>query len=420
MRTSIVPRSRSQPEIWIFGLALSCLGLGGLGGSAQPSRLFCLLLFPYAIRNIAALRSRKWTRVVAATLFFAGTIAVLSTASGLWSVEPFVTVGYTLVLIVNLTPVVYVATLDQRRRTELSAASFKGWLAALVLTLPFAGYELITGTHLAFSLDERGGGPLTLLLPYASVFFGNFNDYSLYLTLCISALTMLMAGRVTPVTLKWVAGLSIMAAIVPVIANTSRGAMIAVGTLLLSAAILHLGRLKLALIALAVGALSFIFLGESENKLLEFIVFRFTDFTYDLVGESGRLLIFEAGVKGLIDSFGLGVGAGASAIYLSATNHEIIPNPHNLFLEWALNFGILGLGIFLLHLLVLFFQLAQAWRHGGCERKQTGLVMMSLLLLPIMGVVQSHLTGYTYFWMWYATLILIVQTLPTRKSQQIS
>ncbi len=419
MRTPIAPCSRVQPDAWIFGLALSSLALGGLGGSAQPSRLFCLLLFPYAIRNIAALLSQKWSPVVAVTLIFAATIGVLSALSVLWSVDPILTMGYSLVLVVNFTPVVYVVTLDQRRRAELYAVSFKGWLTALVLTLPLAAYELITGIHFAFSLDERGGGPLTLLLPYASVFFGNFNDYSLYLTLCISALMMLMAGAVTSVTLKWVAGLSIMMAITMVIANTSRGAMIVVGILVVAALILNLDRLKLVLMALALAMLLFIPWGIMDNDLFQFILLRFSDFSYDLDGESGRLSILGAGVKALMDSYGFGVGAGASAIYLGSTNLDIIPNPHNIFLEWALNFGILGLSIFLLHLMMLFFQLTIAWHQNRRKRSQTGLVMIALLLLPIIGVVQSHLTGYTYFWMWYATLILIVQTLTTRQLHHV-
>lgn len=388
----------------IFAFALVFLALGGLGGSLQPSRLFCFLLLPFVIRNLLSLRGG--TLVGMATICIAFTLVIFSFVSISWSSDRIRSASYSLVFFNNLIPLLYAASSTPANNAKLIPIVGKSWLVASFATTIVALFELGTGHHFSFSLEERGGGDILNALPYASVFFGNFNDYSMFLTLSVCILIILLFDQsITPQVSRAIV-LVVLFSLIPLLFNASRGALISTGALLLYVCLVKAGMWRLILLA-TLAAFGFVVLdGFPDSLLQQYLFLKFTDFSNDISAESGRLAILKAGAFALRDTYGMGVGAGASAAYFSLHAPEIIPNPHNLFLEIALNFGLMGIFAFLWYLAVLIFAIL---RIRVRQRLQVNLLVLSFLLLPIMGVIQSHLTGYTYFWLWFASIIVVLQ-----------
>lgn len=337
-------------------------------------------------------------------------LVLAATLSIAWSTDALLSTGYVLVLIVNLVPVAYVASAPIGEAKKLVCIIGFGWFAALLFTLPVAYFEIATGQHFSFSLESRGGGPLAEMLPYASVFFGNFNDYSLYITLCISILLISLFNPQLSEQWKKKGITLIILSLIPLVPNASRGSLIVTVILLLYTVLSNfrirhfISSMLLVFLALAVVWASSV---QAENPLIQYLSLKFTDFSNDISAESGRIAILQASTIALSNSHWVGFGAGAYASYLEQHFPNIIPNPHNLFVEVALNFGLAGLFLFIAYTSLLVLKSIQIRAHF---RQEATLIMLCLLLLPVLGVVQSHLTGYTYFWLWLASIVLILQS----------
>jgi len=390
-------------EQYIFAFALVFLALGGLGGSLQPSRIFCLLLLPYVIRNLLNLRSATVVGIATVSLVF--TLVSLSFLSIAWSSDRITSAGYSLVFFINVIPLLYAATSKPNHNLKLIPIVGKSWLVALFATTLVAVFELKTGYNFSFDLEGRGG-ELWSLIPFASVFFGNFNNYSMFLTLSISILVIIFFDQRTTPLVSRLIFLAVLFSLIPLLFNASRGALISCGILLLYACFAKAGMMRLILFAAFAVLAHMVFGGFSDSLLQQLLFVRFTDFLSDLYAGTGRLAILQAGALALLDTYGLGVGAGASAAYLSLHFPGIIPNPHNLFLEIALNFGLIGIFAFSCYVVLLIFA---SLRIRVRQRSQSNLLALSFLLLPLMGVIQSHLTGHTYFWLWFASMIVVLQ-----------
>lgn len=394
-------KSTDRIEMWFFTLIIIFLSFGGLGGSLQPSRILCLALLPYIIRNLTLAFIRVASNINIGAVTFIVSILFLSVLSSLWSFDFIKTLGYTLVLNINALPLIYVATLNSRRRRLALGAAVAGWFWALLITIPFAFYELSTGNHFLFALDERGTGDVNLL-PYASVFFGNYNDYSVFIILCLSAVLVLKSKSLTKMDFSIATLVVLASAAICVVANTSRAAMISLFAMSLFVAFVRLSWLRFLSFSICFVVVVLLIVDVFDSPLIAYIGLKAVDFSTDLTEGIGRLAILSAGFEAMLNTAGLGVGAGAYGAYFQMMNYDIIPNPHNLFLEIALNFGMIGLVIFTLHLTYMVFCIFRAIKYKVADPVEGYAFVLILLLLPIIGVAQSHLTGYTYFWMWYA------------------
>ncbi len=383
---------------WLIFAAVVALACGGIGGSVQVSRLFIILLLPFALLRLFQAKTRFQLEVV----IFAALLMILSVASLAWSIDPVTTLQYIGVTSVNILPLLMVGLLTPDEVGTLQRILPRAWLLAGAAVLPLAFYELLTGNHFALGFEERGGGGIVDLLPFASGLHGNYNDFSLYLVLCVLGACFYLRERADPPgrgAKAFQVGVIAMLTLVVVI-NSSRGAIMGLFAALLIRFLWPLRPRSLFFIALIVLVVAGMVLATSENNLLlTYLQLKFSDFSNDLETDEGRLAIMKAGLTGFLDSAGMGVGAGASSSYLATNRAIVIPNPHNLLLEWALNFGVAGLLLFawfLVRLLVTNNRSGQpVWRR---------LVNVTVLILPLLGIIQSHLSGYTYFWLMLATI----------------
>ena len=336
------------------------------------------------------------------TLVFIFLLMIISLTSIVWSIDKASTMQYLVVMMINLIPLLMIALLTPGEAENLRQLLPRAWLLAGVAVLPLAIYELTTGNHFALGFEERGGGTMVNLLPFASGVHGNYNDFSLFLVLCIFGTCFAKNNKSDINKRAQYFKYSIIALIsMVVVINSSRAAILCLAAILFARFVLPLrkGHFISIFILVAIFAGFSISLWDNDSLLLKFLQLKFTDFSNDFEASEGRLAILISGLKGFFDSFGLGVGAGASSSYLATDKAILIPNPHNLLLEWALNFGLIGF------CLLLWF-MSRMWSASKKNNNDINrrLNYAAILILPLLGVIQSHLTGYTYFWLMLSTM----------------
>ncbi len=374
-------------------LAVVALALGGMGDSFQASRLFLLTLLPVVLIRLRLSPEILWRNYSAQLLCFSSMLLLLGVATLIWSIDRILSIGYLIVLAINLLPLVSLALMTDRERIWLREKLPKAWLFAAAAVLPLAVYEITTGNHFALGLQERGGGSL---LPFASGLHGNYNDFSIFLLMCLFGMCHMNWITASP-RWQWLAVVVGAMTVMVILFNTSRGVIISVIVLLIFrfAHVLfsNRGLSVLASLALGVGIVGGAIADDYFAVYQQYFILRFSNFSNDLESHEGRLLIFYAGLNGIISTFGLGVGAGASSAYLATESFLPIPNPHNLVLEWGMNFGIPGF-------FLLAWFLFRTWVSSRNVVKSNRQVIYAfILLMPIYGLTQSHLTGFTYFWL---------------------
>lgn len=395
----------------ILSLSIVSLSFGGLGGSFQPSRLFLFLIFPFFfVRIINVFFSSEIVNVKGirfSSLTFAVATLIFCFFSIFWSYDFSDSLSFMLVLIINLIPIFFIFVINDKELKTFKTYLPRAWLIAAVTVSIFACYELITQNHFPGSLQERGGGDFVNALPYAAGFHGNYNDFSLFLFFCVTGMLLKNDQADTndskgTVLLKWSLVFFIFFVI---LVNGSRAAIISVSFLLLYYFIRSVG-FKFFYYLIPFLAIFYLFFQSARDYftlIYLFLEFKFTDFSNDLSSDEGRLALINAGIKAVFETYGAGVGAGASTAFLSRNSIVSIPNPHNLILEWILNFGILGFSVFILFFLKIIVNTAN--KSLGRSRF---LIQAIVVTLPIWGVIQSHLIGFTYFWLALFTIIVFL------------
>ncbi len=375
---------------------------GGIGGSFQPARL---LLIASAALVLALSRVRVETAPVARQALM--TLAVMLLAGGIslsWTMDPLG--GFGMMLAVAMGGLsLYIVT-----RSDLSYHGVRllmwSWVAAVGLSIPVAFYEIATGNHFAFALEDRQIGGLQGIteFPFASIFFGNYNDYSTWLCLAFS-ITM---GTFLE-TRNFLYKLGLIALNLTVVAivfvNTSRASMafcvfVFIVYFVVSKKFRNFAALPVAL--LAVGLLA-----KYQGQILD--LYDLATYRFAALGSGDESYVQRSGlltngIRAMIESYGVGLGAGSFEEYMAQNYPYYIPNPHNIFLEIGVNFGVIPLLLFVLLLGRLFWV--------GFFRRDLPLgfrmaIMMGVASVPIVGAVPSQAIGYVYWWVWLATMIAL-------------
>jgi len=385
----------------IFSFSIVALALGGIGGSFQLSRILLLLLLPLIIIRFPLILKLNFLKYNSQIKLFALLLWSISLISVIWSIDRLVTLEYTLVLFVNLIPLLMVGLLSDIEILQIRKYIPIAWGIAATIVIPLASYEIVTGNHFMLDGHARGGG-ISQFVPFAAGFFGNLNNLSLFLFFCLFGISFYTTEKNDGSWLKWSLLVIWLLGLTIILLNAGRGAILSIACL---AVIVFLPRVKVFNIAglFLFGYLFYIVANDFEiidfSMYVDYFILRFTDFGADVGNNDGRWTILVAGLDGLYSTLGFGVGAGASSEYLATIPHLLIPNAHNIFLEWALSFGLIGVFLFFWYLLRTV--IAARVIINQTHRR---LIFGFVLVMPIFGVVQSLLLGYTYFWLALATM----------------
>lgn len=381
--------------------AIVLLALGGLGGSLQPSRLVLVVVgIPALLLLVAGARLGAAPRLPA--VFMALAMLLFGTLSLAWS--PALEDGLRLLLVVfiGLLSVPLACLCD--RKLSVARDVRDAWSWALALTLPFAMYELATGQHFAYALDDRDLGGEVGEVPFASVFFGNYNNYCAFVSLTLPMLfgSLEEARRRLP---RWFWSGCALLAFVVLVVNTNRLSMIFAGCLVAYYA-LSRPSWRLPLIWVSGAAAVLVLAGFMDQEIESILVLAELKFTALGGGDESldqRTGLIAAGLADVWRSLGMGTGVGSFEHNLARHHPDLIPNAHNLMVELATNFGLIPTIMFVGFLFRLF-QLA--WT-SDLPRDLRSVVLLGVPFVPALGAINSQAIGYTYWWLWLASMVVI-------------
>lgn len=277
----------------------------------------------------------------------------------------------------------------------------RGWVFLLLLTIPVAFWEITGGTHLWTTIMEDqhiGFGGVNVERPYAAVTFGNLNSYNTVICwsmpyLCFMALFP-EKRRDTFVSL-----LAFLPILLIVVINSSRGAIICLGALVLNyiRCYLKVGKHKSVMLGIVI-VITFI-LAYYLYEMFFFIIGRFTD---QGMSDDGRSENIVKGVQAFLDSYGLGIGIGNYTPLMDRYYNVSIPAPHNLFLEI---FVVNGLLVFLgfVGMLLRVFEM----RCNGVRRNKY-FFSFACVSLILGGMVDSGYWMKVPTWMFLVSMYILV------------
>jgi hypothetical protein len=387
----------------IVFLIIFLLSLGGLGGSFQPSRLLLLALPFLLVKSISASHIKFNNTIKFGLLTYFAWI-VYGLISLFWSPDP--EVGLTneiVVMTIGMSSLLFFPLLLKNEEKTLKIIR-NGWIYGLALTLPIAIYEIVTMNHFSYD-DERLIGGIGIYAPYASVFFGNYNNYCVYICLCLPMLLWGILGKekkIIKIFYLLVLGISVLIIFV----NTNRTSMVVIFIYLLSQIRFNYRNLVFISIILALFYFSYTFLPDSLVQNIE-ILFNDrvnVDYTRDESG-SVRMYNFIAGLGFLFDSYGLGVGAGGYEYYMGRSHYyKGIVNPHNFFLEIFAQYGVIIFTLFVIWLSKILIRFKKSEVLSSNVKR---LFYASVILIPIIGIINSDSLGNTYWWVYLTSLAVI-------------
>lgn len=387
----------------IVFLIIFSLSLGSLGGSFQPTRLL-LLFLPFLLMKSTKGSHLQYNNTITFGLFTYFVWITYGLISLFWSPDP--EIGLTneiVVMTIGMSSLFFFPLFLKDSDSTLKLIR-NAWIYGLALTLPIAIYEIVTMNHFSYD-DERLIGGIGIYAPYASVFFGNYNNYCVFICLC---LPMVIWGiieegkKVLKIFYLVVLGISVLIIFV----NTNRTSMIIIVIYLLSQIRLNYKNLSFIALILLFFYFSYNFLPDPLVQNIE-ILFKDrvnVDYSNDESG-SVRMYNFIAGIGFLIDSYGAGVGAGGYEYYMERSEYyKGIVNPHNFFLEIFSQYGIVIFSLFIIWLLKILIGFKKSVMLSSNVKR---LFYTSVLVIPIIGVINSDSLGNTYWWLYLTSLAII-------------
>jgi teichuronic acid biosynthesis protein TuaE len=394
---------------WTGVFLIASLSLGGLGGSFQPTRLLILCGFFLTVCN----GSFRVNKTLAFSYVFYLCFILFGIFSLLWSPNP--NQGFfseILVISLGMLCLPFLGSVDERR---VRKTIIDGWYIALVVSLLFASFELVTGVHFQYAEEERdlgGIGEVGLNIPFAAVFFGNINNYSAFLCLCLPFIFCKFEAAATRFTKLMVLLVLILTFIVLLI-NTSKMSLLVAGLILLSVLIFafKVHRRKGMFLSIVAGVIVLIpLIPDSYLEMLDLLIrYKFYNaFNSDNESTNERMGMFLAGIDMLQNSYGLGVGAGGyETLFPRSPHFQGIANPHNLLVEIAAQYGIFVFLLFVSWLSVIIYK---AINNRSLLPTQRVAVIIGVLIIPLVGVINSKAIGYTYWWVYFASLVVMAYT----------
>src|SRR5690606_20711117 len=193
------------------------------------------------------------------------------------------------------------------------------WVLALAITVSIGIYEIYTGTHFSYNEEDRLIGQFGQMA-FASVFFGNFNNYSAYIAICFP----LVIGAYLEAKALWHKAalllLLFLAAFI-VFVNTSRAATAFLVIAIVYSAYRAGSLRKLGYIALFVLLSLFMAVlidAELARRALELHFIKFEATTGFDESSLERFLIAKAGIRAINETYGFGVGIGSLDNYMTS------------------------------------------------------------------------------------------------------
>ena len=385
-------------DILLFVLIL-CTAGGMWGGAFKPARVMSIVFFIPVLISYTKVKIRM-IKEVTTFLFF---LLIWGFASLLWTPNSGLGVsewGNMVLRIIFFLELIVFGALSKNSINTL----INGWSAAFLITAIIAIWELTTGNHLEVTNYVEGaeninlGGGNVIARQYAQATFYNYNGYVTFLCYCLPFLFSL--------AMMWSRGLKLLLAAIPLVLivyvfvlNASRGGILG---LIIYAAVFSYFKLSKSKFS---AKLSFLILFAIVVCIFAYF-WDLISFYLEMRMESGgmhssRTQIWACCWQALLDTGFIGCGVGGVMEALTA-QHAYIPQPHDFFIEVALEFGI----FVFIWMIVLMWKVFRMGRN--CKDNVVRFIRISsLFAIPFITMIDSTYLQSIDLWAFLGSLLII-------------
>ena len=378
---------------------LFLLVFGEIGGGFQPVRMFICAMFPFALyyflTHISIFRKYKNLAVFMVIWLILAFFPLLNSHDFRFSVLRYC---YMLCHFCGVFILLYL----YERANKPFASICKGWIIMFLFTVPIAITELNLGVHLPNTYHDHGVEIEDLYgdhveRQFASVTFGNLNTYNMLLCYILPFLiASLLENKSRKSWLFYFACFLVFAYII--VYNASRTAFI----LLVLSLLYYIMKASKRNLAYALGY-SILFLGVLVilyiGGFLDVILTRLME---QGVSDSGRMSMILCGLDALASSYFMGIGVGNFGYVMQFVYKQHLWSPHNLFLEILVEFGVFVFVCFC----VFLYRIYKRGRRCSVDSMHT-VVVLGVLLLPIIGIINSNSLSYASLWLYVGSIYAI-------------
>lgn len=383
------------------------LGAGFLGELFSPfivTRIIAICLLPWTIVNFIRFhRQIPWS----VDLFFVCWF-LYSGFSLLWAADKSIGIKYMLYNICSIILFydIYLLSLKANRPVR---SIIRGWTLLFIGTFPIALWEIVTNNHLSMSVQNESSSVLNsdgikIARTFASVTFGNLNNYVLTIIYClpfvIMGITISRKDQFMNLTrLGYIISLGAMVFVLLI--NSSRGGLLCLGICLVVTLYFfnHYGLMSkggifliLVIFTLLIGLNAQFLFNQIAGRLIE----------GSMIEDASRLEIYGRGIRILTDSLFLGCGVGNIEISLEEIANGRIAAMHNMFLEFLAQYGVVT---FILFLIFQWKILASLIKAKLPIIKCLGVTI--LCIYAPMCIINSGYLMNPLFWVFWASLLCI-------------
>ena len=375
-------------------IIIASLSAGSLGGVFLPFRVITIMLLPEFLSSLT--RYNRYIKTyINCTIFFFLYIIV----SVVWSPSGNEAMAHLAYCIFHFILFFEILLFSFRAKNPFMSIS-TGWLVAVGLTLVVAMWELTTDNHLAMSKREGNEavnlGYTIFIRQFASVTFHNYNTYVTFLCFAMPFLFhQLLTGKNLFIQ-KLLAAVFLVLSAVCIIFNASRGGLIVILSLAALYFLYSWSGKRSYLYILLLGVIAFYVQSYFGDALFVMMEVRVGGGT--LIEGGSRFEIWSHALDAFFKTGGLGVGLGGLKAAMSA-EWSGISITHNIFLECLVEFGLI---IFIGFIVFLVNLVKNARKYADRPEKLT--VYMSLLTLPIYGIIDAGFLNSPFVFASFASL----------------
>ena len=380
-------------------ILIATLATGGIGGYLQVTRVLAVLFLP------ALLSQKSQCRYYTNNLFNCiVAFCVFATFSLLWSEARYEGFKFVLYFYIHFILFAEIVVFARFANNPLKTISW-AWVTFICLCSVVSIWEIYTDIHLAMSRDSSDltrniGDGILLHQRFTSVTFFNFNNYVTVLCYALPWVFYRLA-ETTKTMQKLVCLYAILCSFIFIMYNASRG-----GALVLAIyAIIYLiftpnSKGKYISVILFLAVIIF-YIMQADSSLFTLILSRSASVT-DYHDES-RISIWMVAIEAILQTFGLGVGAGGAILAMERINPGGINIPHNIILEIAIQYGIVFAIIFVIY---VYRQLVKTLFIKDKYIRMS--LIMAFCGMPVYFIINSSYLQVTTLYPFMATMFILV------------
>ena len=379
-------------------LLVASIAAGNFGGALQIPRLLAILFFYPSIKNAYQI----WIIIKRLVLGFAfflvyGLISTIWSPAGLD--DNLTSLSYNIIHVLYFFEIILFSFKAKQPIKIITFAFF----IAFIFTALIGAWELKTEQHLSFSkLKEASEVKYeddTFTRYFAAATFYNFNTYVTYLCLLLPYLFYGSSSQYFNKSIKICFIISIIAAMILILYNGSRGGFLSFIIIFLVYIIFSLRSKWLIFLNIVLIGGIYIVLSKYGDVILQTLSARIS--VQGSFEEENRITIWR-NVMCVVDEYdGLGCGPGSLPIAMVKYAHGGFLISHNIFLEILSQYGFLFFITFICYLLKIFVSSKRL-----CDHNRRICVYQAIISLPIIGIINSEYLTSPFVWTSMASLFV--------------